>query len=152
MTPDYAGMTLNERLFVAGLMDEFDAARSARDVEALVTILREVRVDRSEEQARAILAGQAQSGEYEMTPALVEIQRLLLEEWDPIGVSGIPEAADEYDRYAFQLYAMLQAPTRPSVQEIGAYLGRVQTEWIGLDLTPDKNHRVARKIAGLQES
>jgi hypothetical protein len=64
-------------------------------------------------------------------------------------VCGIPEAADEYDRYAFQLYVMLQTPTRPSVQEIEAYLGQVQTEWIGLDLTPDKNHRVACKIAGL---
>ena len=84
-----------------------------------------------------------------MIPVLAEIQRILLQEWDPIGVDGIPEAADEYDRYAFQLYVMLQSPTPPSIHEIEAYLGQVQTEWIGLDLTAARNHRVACMIARL---
>jgi len=28
-----------------------------------------------------------------------QIRRVLMEEWDAIGVSDIPEAADEYDSY-----------------------------------------------------
>jgi hypothetical protein len=80
---------------------------------------------------------------------LAEIERILLREWDPIGVDGIPEAADEYDSYAFELFAMFQTPTRPSIHEIEAYLGQVQTEWMGLKLTPERNHRAASLIAAL---
>jgi len=47
-TPDYSGMTLNERLFHAGLVDEFDAAVVAEDVEKAVAILEQVRVERKE--------------------------------------------------------------------------------------------------------
>jgi hypothetical protein len=82
-------------------------------------------------------------------PILAEIERILLREWDPIGVDGIPEAADEYDSYAFALYVMLQSPTRPSIHEIEAYLGEAQTERMGLKLTPDRNHRAAAMIADL---
>jgi len=32
-----------------------------------------------------------------------ELRALLMEEWDPIGVSGVAEAADEYDSYLLQL-------------------------------------------------
>jgi len=84
-----------------------------------------------------------------MIPMLAEIERILLREWDPIGVDGVPEAVDEYDRYAFELYATLQPPTRPSIHEIEAYLGRVQTERMGLKLTPERNHRAAVMIANL---
>ena len=39
-----AGMTLNERLYVRGLLDRFDFARAAQDREALRVILGEVEV------------------------------------------------------------------------------------------------------------
>jgi hypothetical protein len=35
------------------------------------------------------------------------IREVLLEEWDPIGVSDIAEAADEYDSYIPQICGML---------------------------------------------
>lgn len=38
----YAGMTLNERLFAAGLLDRFDAAVRAGDRAALAEILAQV--------------------------------------------------------------------------------------------------------------
>jgi hypothetical protein len=38
----FAGMTMNERLFEAGLLEAFDAAFSARDRGALIDIYRQV--------------------------------------------------------------------------------------------------------------
>ena len=85
-----------------------------------------------------------------MIPLLAEIERILLRDWDPIGVQDFPTAADEYDSYALQIYLMLQTPTRPSVHEIAAYLNQVQTEHMGLGQTSDHNQRVAAMIAALQ--
>jgi hypothetical protein len=36
-----------------------------------------------------------------------QIRRVLMEHWDPIGVAGIPEAADEYDGYIGDFYEMI---------------------------------------------
>jgi len=36
-----------------------------------------------------------------------QIRRVLMEAWDPIGVSDIPEAADEYDSYIRDFYEVL---------------------------------------------
>ena len=35
---------------------------------------------------------------------LDEIQKILLREWDPIGIQDIPEAQDEYDSYIPFIY------------------------------------------------
>lgn len=37
----YAGMTVNERLFHAGLMDQFDAALEAKKMEDAISILQQ---------------------------------------------------------------------------------------------------------------
>ncbi len=42
--PDYSGMTVNERLFVAGLMDQFDAAIAAGDRQGAIDVLSRVDV------------------------------------------------------------------------------------------------------------
>ena len=34
------------------------------------------------------------------------VRRILLQEWDPIGIRDAPEASDEYDRYADRAYVM----------------------------------------------
>jgi hypothetical protein len=49
----YDAMTVNERLFVAGLVDEFDRAVRARDEQSLKRILRDVEV--SDDNIDAIL-------------------------------------------------------------------------------------------------
>jgi len=36
------------------------------------------------------------------------IRSVLMAEWDPIGVSDIPEAADEYDSYIGGVYELLE--------------------------------------------
>ena len=58
------------------------------------------------------------------------IKRVLLEEWDPIGVKGIPEANDEYDAYVPTIYKMLIS--RQSRTEIFDYLWWLATQHMGL--------------------
>jgi hypothetical protein len=53
MENKYAGMTVNERLYVSGLMDEFDKAVEERDVERICRILSNVEL--TEESIRPIL-------------------------------------------------------------------------------------------------
>ena len=43
--PDYRGMTVNERLFAAGLLDEFDRALAHGDKGALAEMPRQVEVE-----------------------------------------------------------------------------------------------------------
>ena len=42
--PKYGGMTTNERLFVAGLLDQVDHAARLRDKERMIRILRQVEI------------------------------------------------------------------------------------------------------------
>jgi len=53
MNEKYKGMTVNERLYVSGLMDEFDNAVRERNVNKVVSILRQV--DLNEESISPIL-------------------------------------------------------------------------------------------------
>lgn len=53
-----------------------------------------------------------------------------MEVWDPIGVKGIPEAADEYDSYIGEFYEMLVTP-RPR-QEIIDRLAYLEGDHMGL--------------------
>jgi hypothetical protein len=62
-TPDqqqgnYGGMTVNERLVVSGLMDEFDWASQRRDRHTMIVILRKVALteEGAAQTADAILA------------------------------------------------------------------------------------------------
>lgn len=50
--------------------------------------------------------------------------------WDPIGVSDIPEARDEYYTYSAQAFVMLKNGS--SGEEIAAYLRKTRIEHIGL--------------------
>jgi hypothetical protein len=58
------------------------------------------------------------------------IRRILMSEWDPIGVNDNPEAADEYDGYVGPVLDLLNA--RAGSDEIAAYLQKVETERMGL--------------------
>lgn len=53
MENKYSGMTVNERLYVSGLMDEFDKAVEERDVERIRSILSNVEL--TEESIKPIL-------------------------------------------------------------------------------------------------
>jgi hypothetical protein len=58
------------------------------------------------------------------------IKAAFLKEWDPIGVSEIPEAQDEYDSYVPAVYKLLI--TRRPQHEVFDYLWRLETEHMGL--------------------
>ncbi len=60
----------------------------------------------------------------------VAIRELLLNEWDPIGVAQISEAADEYDSYVPMVYKMLI--TKVPKHELFDYLWWLETEHMGL--------------------
>ncbi len=58
-----------------------------------------------------------------------------MREWDPVGVAGIPEAADEYDDYVGRVYVMLM-DERATVEQITAYLLDTATDHMGLSHSP----------------
>jgi hypothetical protein len=53
--PDYSGMTVNERLFVAGTLEEFDVAIRKGEREFAVALLRAVDLETAEQTVDAIL-------------------------------------------------------------------------------------------------
>ena len=60
----------------------------------------------------------------------VAVRRILMSEWDPIGVSDIPEAADEYDGYVSGVCDLLARNAND--WEIAAYLREIETVRMGL--------------------
>lgn len=73
-----------------------------------------------------------------------EIQKILLKEWDPIGIQDIPEAQDEYDSYVSDIYKLIQSKRTES--EVFDYLWEIETEHMGL--SGDKKHTqiIAHKL------
>ncbi len=75
-----------------------------------------------------------------------------MREWDPIGVAKMPEAADEYDRYADRTFVMLM-DERATAEAIAAYLFEIATKHMGLtDIAnlADRSDRVARTLVALR--
>lgn len=72
------------------------------------------------------------------------LRALLMAHWDPIGVSAVPEAQDEYDEYLRPLVDGLNEGA--DAQAVAVYLARVQTEWMGLPATPDQLGGVADRV------
>jgi len=58
-----------------------------------------------------------------------KIRRVLMDEWDPIGIGDLHESADEYDRYIGGVYGLIQRGA--SVGEISAHLRRLEIEEMG---------------------
>ena len=59
------------------------------------------------------------------------VRDVLLRDWDPIGISGIPEAKDEYDDYADVVLAML-TNENATAEDIAGYLFKIATEDMAL--------------------
>ena len=58
------------------------------------------------------------------------VRRILMQEWDPIGVDGIPEPADEYDTYVGAVGRMLREGATD--EELARYLVDIRENRMGL--------------------
>lgn len=89
---------------------------------------------------------------YQSRENRARVREILLLDWDPIGVYGIPEASDEYDAYAAKAYVMLM-DEGASADAIAAYLFKIATEHMGLsnrDYLAERSEAVARRLVGLR--
>ncbi|MBA3716255.1 MAG: hypothetical protein H0W76_28010 [Pyrinomonadaceae bacterium] len=78
------------------------------------------------------------------------IRQVLLHQWDPIGVSDIPEAQDEYDSYVGGIYRLLASGA--SEHQIIERLYNIETVSMGLPSNRAGLKNVAEKLAKLAVS
>jgi hypothetical protein len=91
-------------------------------------------VSRQQERARAIQR---------------EIGEILLYEWDPIGIQGCDECADEYHSYIGGVYRLLANDASPG--KIASHLAQLERVSMGLSNTdPARLLPVAEKLARLK--
>lgn len=64
--------------------------------------------------------------------------------WDPIGVSRLPQARDEYHAYLPQVFGMLQEGAQAS--EIARHLSQITTERMGLAERAEHDLEVAHVL------
>jgi hypothetical protein len=77
------------------------------------------------------------------------IRRVLYEDWDPIGISGIAPR-DEYDAYIAGVYKLIASKRSDSHDALVEFLARVEADNMGL--TPSeaaKLRLVAKKLLSL---
>lgn len=70
------------------------------------------------------------------------LRRTLMKAWDPIGVSGIPQARDEYDSYVGLVADRLR--TAASTDDIAGLLGSIRTADMGLPSDQSADVEAAR--------
>jgi len=70
--------------------------------------------------------------------------------WDPIGVSGAPQARDEYHGYLHHVFSMLR--NGASEEVIATYLGEVVTERMGLSARPQHDREVVSVLLDWKET
>ncbi|WP_313059868.1 hypothetical protein [Agrobacterium cavarae] len=79
-----------------------------------------------------------------------KVQDILLHDWDPIGVSELDGALDEYDLYARSLPDMLLAGA--SEGELYRYLAWAEFDHMGLPRQGTRAPVVAQKLFRLTET
>jgi len=64
--------------------------------------------------------------------------------WDPIGISAIPQARDEYQGYLPHAFGLLRDGA--SAEAIASYLGQIASERMGLSSVPAHELEVANVL------
>ncbi|CAB3789733.1 hypothetical protein LMG28138_02871 [Pararobbsia alpina] len=75
------------------------------------------------------------------------VQRILLQEWDPIGIRDVPDAQDEYDSYVLGICTMLREGQ--TTEKLYRHLRWIESEHIGLDGNELHTDRIAKRLASL---
>ena len=78
---------------------------------------------------------------------LSEVKRVLLMDWDPIGIQKIPDAITEYDGYALGVYHLLVESR--SIEEIYVHLRWIVVDRMGLDDNEVHTMAVAKLLVSL---
>lgn len=74
------------------------------------------------------------------------VRAILMQDWDPIGVAGVPNAADEYDQYVPAIVMILRG--RGSVDAVAAHLLQIEKDKMGLTGDAARARSVAGKLLG----
>ena len=77
------------------------------------------------------------------------IGEILMNEWDPIGVSHIPEAQDEYDSYVGDVYRLLI--THAKRPELFFHLWQIETDHMGLSGNRQRTQATADRLIELRD-
>jgi hypothetical protein len=88
-------------------------------------------------------------GNRERTGESERQMRRLLMEWDPIGVAGIPQAADEYDCMISPLLHRLSEGADAGA--LAAWIGHERSSHFGLGPDEAKDLQLARSLAAWWE-
>jgi len=77
------------------------------------------------------------------------IRRILLQDWDPIGVADVAEAQDEYDSYIGKIYGMLirHEPRHKLVD----HLWWIETDSMGLAGNHQHTEAIADRLLNLRD-
>lgn len=76
-----------------------------------------------------------------------DVRRILLKEWDPIGIKDVLEAQDEYDSYVLGICGLLC--TGETVDGVYRYLRWIEQKRIGLDGDEAHTAQIAKELANL---
>ena len=79
-----------------------------------------------------------------------EINELLWNQWDPIGVKGVDAARDEYHDYIHGIFCVLE--DRANVDQIAKHLHHIETVKMGLKGDMHRCMKVARALLQLNLS
>src|SRR5262249_44928575 len=91
--------------------------------------------------------GTRAQNKYQSRENRARVRRILVHDWDPIGIQDVPEASDEYDRYADKAHVMLM-DDRATADMIAAYLYEIAAEHMGLG----HNQRLAEVSKSVAET
>ena len=76
------------------------------------------------------------------------VRQILMREWDPIGVSDVQAAQDEYDQYIQPIVRLVLGDASPSV--LSEHLLRIETVEMGLRVDRGRALRAAEKLRTLR--
>lgn len=76
------------------------------------------------------------------------IKNILLNDWDPVGVQGIPEASDEYDSYVSGIYHLLIH--HATEDRIFDHLWKIETEYMELIGNQIVTRKVSKKLVSFR--
>lgn len=79
---------------------------------------------------------------------MTSIGQILHNDWDPIGVRGVPEAQNEYESYIGEVYRLIVSGA--SEEAICSHLSQIEVQAMGLGPSHSRDiQSVARKLLSL---